>query len=461
MADLYVIFGFAAGAVMAWFILRSYLGGRYRERIAELERGRGAAEAVEAELREQLSRKDAETAGLREELSAEKREKVEATTRLEAACRGFDEQKRLMEAMKQEMTDTFNALSSAALKSSSEDFLRLATERLGAVVNETKGRLGEHKSALDAMIKPLNEMLKRYEEQVKGMEERRHRDHGSLVEQLRALSSTHENLKKETGNLVAALRKPHVRGRWGEMQLRRVAEVSGMSAHCDFTEQLSVVTEDGRLRPDMVVHLPNGRSIVVDSKVPLEAFLDAATAKSDEERRTHMERHVKHVRNHMNKLAGKEYWSQFETSPDLVVLFMPGESFFSAALEADASIMEDAMQKKVMVATPTTFIALLHAIAYGWRQDSITKNAQQVSELGKELYERMYTLVKHFNTLGASINRVNEDYNRVIGSMERRVFSSVRKFRELGATGGEEMPATAEVEVTSTRVLNLDSKTRP
>ncbi len=324
----------------------------YSNQITDLEKRASGAEARVEELRQQVGQKDSEISQVRKELEVETTSKVEAFTRLEESQKGLEEQKALIETMKAEMTDTFNALSSAALKSSSEDFLRLASEHLGKVVAETKGKLGEHQVAIDGLIKPLHEALKRYEEQVRLIEESRHKAYGSLEEQLRSLASTHEQLQKETSNLVSALKKPQVRGRWGEITLRRVAELSGMSAHCDFTEQISVETESGRLRPDMVVHLPMEREIVVDAKVSLDAYLDALSALTEDERKAKLEKHAQQVRAHMNKLGSKEYWTQFKQSPEFVVLFIPGESFLSSALDVDGTLIEDGIQKRVIIATP-------------------------------------------------------------------------------------------------------------
>lgn len=447
-----IVFGTASWFISSWREQKestdrtSELETEYAVRVSELEGKAGSAEAVVGELRQQILERDGILSDIRRDLDRERQARVEAVTRLEEARRSFDEQRALMDAMKKEMTDTFNALSSAALKSSSEDFLRLASESLGKAAAETKGRLGEHQAAMDGMIKPLLEVLKRYDEQIKAMEDSRHKAYGSLSEQLRTLASTHENLQKETSNLVSALRKPQVRGRWGEMQLRRVAELSGMSMHCDFTEQQSVDNGKGRIRPDMIVHLPAERDIIVDSKVPLDAYLDAVSATTDEGKNTGMERHARQVRAHMNKLASKEYWSQFRQSPEFVVLFIPGESFLSAALEADGGILEDGIRKRVIIATPTTFIALLRAIAYGWRQERLTKNAQEISLLGKELYERIGTLARYFEEMGGAIEKTIGAYNRIIGSMEARVMPSVRKFRELGAAGGGEINILREID---------------
>jgi DNA recombination protein RmuC len=453
----FVVVSFFAGGIIGWVIAALFQKQRSTKQIADMQsdftnklaESDGKlkyAGALVDELRQQNLKQEKDISQLRIELDRERQTRIEALTKLEAAQKSFEEQKALIEAMKTEMTDTFNALSSAALKSSSEDFLRLASQHLGKVVADTKGRLGEHQAALDGMIQPLHETLKRYEEQIRSIEENRHKAYGSLEEQLRSLATTHEHLQRETGNLVSALRKPQVRGRWGEMQLRRVAELSGMSIHCDFTEQQSVDTEKGRIRPDMIVHLPMEREIVVDSKVSLEAYLDAASALTEEERKIKMAKHAQQVRTHMNKLSSKEYWGQFSQSPEFVVLFIPGESFLSAALEMDNTLIEDGIQKKVIIATPTTFIALLSAIAYGWRQEQVTRNAQEISELGKQFYERMYTLVQHFESIGSSLEKAVGAYNKTVASLETRVLPSVRRFRELGVTGAAEMPVVEQID---------------
>jgi DNA recombination protein RmuC len=460
-----LLIGILAGGIVTWLVASSRLKWFYGKQVADMQESYSAqladaegkakyAGAQVDELRQQILKRETELDQLRDSLDSEKNSKTEALTRLEAAQKSFEEQKALIDTMKKEMTDTFNALSSAALKSSSQDFLRLASEHLGKVVADTKGKLGEHQAAMDGMIKPLHEALRRYEGQIREIEESRHKAYGSLEEQLRTLASTHENLQRETSNLVTALRKPQVRGRWGEMQLKRVAELSGMSQHCDFTEQQSVDTEKGRIRPDMVVHLPMGRKIVVDSKVSLEAYLDAVSSSAEEARKTNMERHAQQVRTHMIKLASKDYWSQFKESPEFVVLFIPGESFLSSALETDTTLIEDGIERRVIIATPTTFIALLRAIAYGWRQEQLTKNAQEISELGRQLYERMGTLVQHLENVGANLEKAIGAYNRAVGSIEARVLPSVRKFKELGVSGTEEVPVLEQIDQTP-RNLNL------
>jgi DNA recombination protein RmuC len=420
---LYILIGAAAGFAAAWLVLRGRFGGLIQE------------------LRGRLSREGEDTERLRGDLARANEARVAAETELKS----LREQKEFVELAKKELSDIFNSLSAAALKSSNEEFLKLANENLGKVVEETKGKLGEHRAAMDGLIKPLNETLKRYEEQIHDLEVKRKQAYTSLDEQIKMLATTHNQLQKETGNLVTALRKPHVRGRWGEVTLRRVVELAGMSAHCDFTEQFSVDTEEGRLRPDMVVHLPGGRDIVVDSKVSSYALLDAAGASTEEEKAAALKRHASHVKKHVADIGGKAYWAQFKKSPELVVCFMD-ESALIAALESEPSLMEDSLSRRVLVATPTTLFALLTAVAYGWRQEQVTKNAEEIALLGKDLYERISVWAKHMGKMGATLGSTIEAYNSAVGSMESRVLPSVRKFKELGATGAEEIPPTKQVD---------------
>jgi DNA recombination protein RmuC len=444
---LYILIALVAFGA-AWYIakVRSEKAVRRAEaRAAELERKESAFGALETEFRGQIQKGEEEVSGLRTELAGEKDARVRAETMLVEAEKNLQEQKTLIETMKKELTDTFGALSSAALKSSSEDFLRLASEQLGKIMADTRGRLGEHKAAMDGLVRPLNDALTKYEEQLHDVEVKRKRDYTSLDEQIKGLATTHRELQKETGNLVSALRKPHVRGRWGEITLRNVVELAGMSAHCDFTEQLSVPSEAGRLRPDMVVHLPGGHDIVVDSKVSMEALLDALSAEWEAERREAVKRHTSHVKEQINRLGSKNYWGQFEKSPELVVLFM-GEAALVAALESDPTMMEDSMARKVLIATPTTLFALLSAVAYGWRQEQATRNSEAIAALGRELYERVGVWARHLGDIGKELGRAVETYNRAVGSLESRVMPSVRKFKELGATGAEDIPEVAQTE---------------
>ncbi|KAF0179932.1 MAG: DNA recombination protein RmuC [Nitrospirae bacterium] len=459
-----VLAGIFIGMSIAWIVVSSRFkeSGVKREaeiqaaaavQIRSLEQRAAASEALVAELRQQVIQHEREQTELRSAFEREQKDRTEAATRLDEnqkrlddSYRHLDEQKTLIELMKKELADTFTALSSAALKSSNEDFLRLATEHLGKVSAETRGKLGEHQQSIDATVKPLQEMLKRYDQQIRELEDNRHKSFGSLSEQIRALSGMQERLQQETNNLVTVLRRPKVSGSWGELGLRRVAELAGMAPYCDFYEQESVATEGGRLRPDMIVRLPNGREIVVDAKSPVDAYLNALSAGSDEERKKGIANYVAQVRSHMTGLGSKTYWDQFPQSPELVVMYLPGESFFSAALEHDPKLIEDGSMRKVVLATPTTFIALLKAVAYGWQQEQVTKSAQEVNALGKELYERFAVVIEHFSKTGDSLRKAVGSYNDGVRSLESRLLPSVRKFRELGVSSAKEIGRVSEVD---------------
>jgi DNA recombination protein RmuC len=460
---VFALVGLVIGAAVVYLVLSSRfkmisakeisnLQARHADVIRDSEGRAKGAEASVVELRLQLREAESDKGKLRSELDLERQQRIETSTRLEESHKRLDdsyknleEQKALFEVMKKEMSDTFNALSAAALKSSSEDFLRLASESLGKVVVDTKGRLGEHHAAIDATVKPLQELLKRYEQQIKESEESRHKSFGSLSEQIRSLSSMQERLQAETKNLVTALRKPKVSGSWGEIGLRRVAELAGMTAYCDFYEQESVSAEVGKLRPDMIVRLPNGREIVVDAKAPVDAYLNALSAQTEEERKKGIANYILQIRNHMNSLSSKSYWDQFPQSPELVVMYLPGESFFSAALEHDPKLIEDGSMKKVILATPTTFIALLKAVAYGWQQEQVTKSAQEVNKLGKELYERFSIVLEHFAKTGAAMRKAVESYNEGVRSMETRLIPSIRKFKDLGISSAKDVVSPEEI----------------
>lgn len=459
----FFIAGTITGGIIVWFIAASRLHSNYLRQVTELQsnhsdqilefQGRASsAEAVVNEKRQHIEQMEADIAYIRSELDNERQQRIETATRLDEAqkrledsYKSLEEQKALIAVMKTELTDTFKAHASAALKSSNEDFLKLASEHLGKILAETKGKLGEHKEALDGTVKPLQEMLKRYEEQIQQIEKQRHESFGSLTQQIRSLSSMQEQLQKETSNLVTVLRRPKVSGSWGEIGLRRVAELAGMTAYCDFYEQESVSTDTGKLRPDMIVRLPNSREIVVDAKAPVDAYLSAVSASSEEERKRAMTNYIAQVRGHMTTLSSKAYWDQFKQSPEIVVMYLPGESFFSAALEYDHKLIEDGSAKKVIISTPTTFIALLKAIAYGWQQEQVAKSAQEINNLGKDLYDRFSIVLEHFSDIGAAIRKAVESYNKGVSSMESRLIPSVRKFKELGVSSQKEIATHPEI----------------
>lgn len=355
-----------------------------------------------------------------------------AEARRDETLKSLQEQKALLAQARQELTDAFRGLSGDALKSNNDAFLTLARTSFEKLQAEAKGDLAQRQQAINDLVKPLQDSLTRYEDQLHQMERIRQSAYGGLDQQL-------QRLQQETGNLAKALRAPSVRGRWGEITLKRVAELAGLVAHCDFVEQQNVETEEGRARPDMVVHLPNDRDIVVDAKAVLSAYLEAHDAQDEAQRLAQLRRHAAQVRSRMDELSGKAYWSQFHRAPEFVVLFLPGEHFLGAALEHDPALIEDGFARRVILATPTTLIALLHAVAYGWRQEQLSEHAQQAGLLGKELYDRMAVLVEHLDDVGQALARSVQAYNKAVGSIEARILPAARKFKELGITSDKDV----------------------
>ncbi len=350
------------------------------------------------------------------------------------------EERQLLEQAEVKLKDAFKALSSEALESHQKQFTDLARAQLEQFRALMNTDFGKHTQSVEGLTKPLDETMKRYEQQIQAMEKARGEAYGKLDEQLRQLVESESRLQQETGRLVTALRRPQARGAWGELTLRRVVELAGMLEHCDFSEQTTVRDDAGAmLRPDMIIHVPGGRVIPVDAKTPIDAYLTSLEAQDDESREAALTHHAKQLRTQMELLSKKNYWQQFEGAAELVVMFVPGEAFVSAAVQKDPKLIEDGIQNGVVVASPTTLVTLLRAASYGWRQEKLAENARQVSELGKELYRRLSTFLSHFDGVGKGLRTAVDKYDNAVGSLERNVLVQARRFKDLGAVDGKDL----------------------
>ena len=416
---------FAAGFGLAYLWLRARPGADDK-RLGELE-GQLAAS------REQALHLGVQAAELEKEAETVRSQLLEVVRRSAA----YEERARLMGDAKQVMENAFQSLSAEALRQNNRSFLDLARSSLGEFQQMAKGDLEKRQLAIDALVTPVKASLEKVDEKIAALEKAREQAYGEIRQQFTQMAEVQGQLRDETTNLVKALRQPHVRGRWGEIQLRRVVEMAGMMVHCDFAEQQSAESDDGRLRPDLIVKLPGNRQIVVDSKAPISAYMEAHEATTDELRKVKILLHAQLMRRHLEALAKKSYWEQFQPTPEVVVMFIPGEAFFSAALEADPELLDNAFGQNVIIASPASLMALLKAASYGWRQEAIAENAREISQLGQELHGRLAVMAEHLSRVGKGLGIATDSYNAAIASFESRVLVSARKFKDLGATSQE------------------------
>ncbi len=358
---------------------------------------------------------------------------------------------------KEEFSLVFNTLAAQTLKQQSDDFLKLAQQNLKQHHTQAQEALTQKEKSIENLLKPIAQALQKTEQQIHLMEKDRKEAYGSISQHLQSMAQTQQMLQGETRNLVQALRRPEVRGQWGELTLQRLAELSGMVKHCDFSCQEQIIGDNGQiLRPDMIIRLPNRREIIVDVKTPLDAYLSAIDAESDEKKQQYLIKHTQNVRQRIRELGSKAYWNQFKDSPDFVVLFIPGDHFLSAALEIEHNLLEKAIQQKVMLATPTSLVALLRAVAYGWQQERLTENAEKIRMLGTDLYKRLAIFSGHFSKIGKQLNATTEHYNQAVNSFDKQLVPGAKKFKTLGINSKQQIEAVETIDIDASETQRRD-----
>ena len=442
--------GIAVGAHTRASIAQRRLRGA--EEVAESEREAREALAIEKAAADAMAARIPELEqtirALRDRCDAAHEQLAETRTTLDGERKNHAARIGELQKMGVEIEQRFAVLASEALGKNSERFLKLVSERFDKHKQHADQDLSERRKAIETLVKPIGDSLAKFEKAVGNLEKEREGAYRAIKQQVKSLAEGQTGLQSETRRLVQALRQPKTRGRWGEYQLRNVLEMAGMSEHVDFVEQAHADSEDGALRPDVIVHLPGNKSVIVDAKTPLDGYLDAHEANDEEAKRRHMNRHVRQVRNHVNALGSKKYWQALPGTPDFVVMFIPGEAFFSAAIESEPGLFEQAVRNRVLISTPTTFIALVKAIAYGWQQENLAENSRKVANLAHDLFERIKTFSRHMEALGRSLQTSVKRYNDSLGSLERRVLPAARKFEAMGVTpAGSTIPELQPVEI--------------
>lgn len=446
-----------AAAIIGWLVASAFVRKRFTDQLAEAQNLRSTAEgqvlalsAANSQLRadtDKMSAKaDEDFKSLRTVLSNEQAARVKAETELKEASQRLAEERALIDDAQKKLSDTFQALAATSLSANNDAFMKLARTTLDKALTEAKGDLGAKEEAIKGLVTPITASLKAFDAQVRELESKRVEAYAGLEQHLTSMSASAEGLRSEAGKLAVAFGAPHVRGRWGELTLRRAVEVAGMSEHCDFEEQVSIKTEAGRLRPDMIVRLANGRGIAVDSKMVLTAYQSAIDAATEDERVRLWREHAGQVRSRVKELSNKSYWTHMQSAPELVVLFVPAESLFAEAMRYDHTLIEDGLEGNVLIASPIILIALLRAVALGWKQQEIAKNAQAISDLGRKLHERMRILIGYIEDIGKGLKQATDAHDRAVGSMNNRILPAARRFKELGASTGEDMPSLEQID---------------